>query len=412
MLDRYCFADIQGPSFSPFTKTSTSTIVLLATTWLQTSSFKKSTDDLGQDEGNEHREDLLDGDKEKVKVNKQAANKKNPTIEKSWEEVMKKMDTLDDDLVQGYKEDIDTLLVFAGLFSAVVTAFTIESYKWLQEDPAESTSTLLNSTIILLTQIVQKNGINQSLLPSPPSTFAPTSSVIRINTFWFLSLTLALVDALFGLLCKQWLREHQRQTNTRTPVQALALRWLRHRSFEAWHVPTILASLPMLLEISLFLFFAGLLELLWTRHPALFALNLTVVGLATSFYLTTTILPGFSIIQQVLHTHPMGPWMPELHPRNIPSLPAIDLICPYKSPQSWLAFRLISSIFHLAHYKIFLHSFIIIFIPSWKGHSSQFNKLLLRNMLDLSAWPSLDLNTIQRFSIIDKCPDLYGLKGL
>ncbi|KAG7100289.1 hypothetical protein E1B28_002062 [Marasmius oreades] len=108
----------------------------------------------------------------------QAVNKEKPTIEKSWEEVMKKLDILDDDLVNGYKDDIDTLLVFAGLFSAVVTAFTIESYKWLQEDPADTTSMLLNTTVMLLTQIVQQNTTNQLPIPSPPPTFIPSPSVV------------------------------------------------------------------------------------------------------------------------------------------------------------------------------------------------------------------------------------------
>ncbi|KAF9254104.1 hypothetical protein L218DRAFT_1055475, partial [Marasmius fiardii PR-910] len=56
--------------------------------------------------------------------------------------------------------------------------------------------------------------------------------------------------------------------------------------------------------MALFLFFAGLLELLWNQHPIPFAFSLSVVGIAVVFYLITAILPG--------------------------------LICPYRSPQSWL----------------------------------------------------------------------------
>ncbi|KAF9251443.1 hypothetical protein L218DRAFT_1065393, partial [Marasmius fiardii PR-910] len=114
--------------------------------------------------------------------------------------------------------------------------------------------------------------------------------------FWFLSLSLALVDALFGLLCKQWLREHKRQSKTRTPGQALALHWLRHQSFEQWHVSSILASLPILLELSLFLFFAGLLDLLWHQHHIPSFAVLLVTGLAVLFYFISTVLPGVSII--------------------------------------------------------------------------------------------------------------------
>ncbi|KAI3620759.1 hypothetical protein WG66_011353 [Moniliophthora roreri] len=39
-----------------------------------------------------------------------------------------------------------TLLVFADLFSAVVTAFTIESYQWLVEVPADTIVTRFSST--------------------------------------------------------------------------------------------------------------------------------------------------------------------------------------------------------------------------------------------------------------------------
>ncbi|KAF9257478.1 hypothetical protein L218DRAFT_879382, partial [Marasmius fiardii PR-910] len=149
-------------------------------------------------------------------------------LQKSWDVLMKAIDTREDEQVEGYKDDIDTLLVFAGLFSAVVTAFTIESYQWLQEDPADTSAALLNSTVILLMQIAQQSSQSSSpstiTPPSQPLPFTASASVVRINTFWFLSLTLALVDALFGLLCKQWLREHKRQTNTQTPGQALALR--------------------------------------------------------------------------------------------------------------------------------------------------------------------------------------------
>ncbi|KAG7086971.1 hypothetical protein E1B28_002887 [Marasmius oreades] len=389
--------------------------------------IKKSTDTLGQDDVHERTEDSSDGNKntkvpdpklvnEPRKENEPAVNKEKPTIQQSWEAAMKKVDIIDGDLVQGYKEDIDTLLVFAGLFSAVVTAFTVESYQWLQDDPAEITSMLLNSTVVLLTQIAQQNGSNQSPLPSSPPAFAPTPSAIRINTFWFLSLTLALVDALFGLLCKQWLREHQRQTNTHTPDQALALRWLRHQSFEKWHVSKILVSLPILLEIALFLFFAGILDLLWTRHTVPFAIALVVVGLATLFYLMTTILPGLSMIRQVLQIQPYSAFGFPLDPQKMYSLPAVDLICPYKSPQSWLAFRLLSAIFRLGRHKGFLYSFILKFNPSWRCYGPDpqtvFNTVVSKNILDVAAWPSFDLNLIQRFSSIERCPDLYGLKGL
>ncbi|KAF9262054.1 hypothetical protein L218DRAFT_830685, partial [Marasmius fiardii PR-910] len=311
-----------------------------------------------------------------------------PTLQQSWDVIMKVVSTNDEDLVSGYKEDIDTRLVFAGLFSAVVTAFTIESYQWLQEDPADS-------TVERLRQISQQIGGQSIPSTSSPPDFAPSGSVIRINTFWFLSLILALIDALFGLFCKQWLHEHQRQTRTRTPGQTLALSWLHNRSFDWWHVPTILASLPILLELALFLFFAGLLELLWTLHPIPSAIASVFIGLAVLFYLRTTVLPGIHITYQALQINPL---LSSFEPDILSHLPPIQSICPYKSPQSWLMFHLFSTLCLVPGYH-----------PTMTRH--YLYQMIKKNLLDLSNWPLHDLNVVQRFSNIDGCPDLYELKG-
>ncbi|KAF9257020.1 hypothetical protein L218DRAFT_841639, partial [Marasmius fiardii PR-910] len=66
-----------------------------------------------------------------------------PTLQKSWDMILNAIENSDEDVAKGYKEDIDTLLVFAGLFSAVVIAFAVESYQWLQEDPVDTAVALL-----------------------------------------------------------------------------------------------------------------------------------------------------------------------------------------------------------------------------------------------------------------------------
>ncbi|KAG7096172.1 hypothetical protein E1B28_006845 [Marasmius oreades] len=109
-----------------------------------------------------------------------------PTIQQPWDALMKTIDTRDDELMKGYKEDIDTLLVFMGLFSAIVTAFTIESSKRLEED-------LQNTTVAFLRQIAHWQ--MSSLSSPPPTPFTPNPSDVRINTVWFLILILALMYA-------------------------------------------------------------------------------------------------------------------------------------------------------------------------------------------------------------------------
>ncbi|KAF8648474.1 hypothetical protein AX16_006255 [Volvariella volvacea WC 439] len=49
----------------------------------------------------------------------------------------------DNEMCKGWNEEIQNLLIFASLFAATVTAFTIESYKWLESDPAETTAKMI-----------------------------------------------------------------------------------------------------------------------------------------------------------------------------------------------------------------------------------------------------------------------------
>ncbi|KAK1218714.1 hypothetical protein PQX77_018613 [Marasmius sp. AFHP31] len=220
---------------------------------------------------------------------------KKPTLEASWEAIEKEMRILEEGWMGGLKDDIDTLLVFAGLFSTVVTTFLVESYKWLEEAPEDTTVTLLR-------QISQQ--MDSRVVPSPLPPFKPSTSAVRINVLWFLSLTIGLVVALIGLLCKQWIREFRRQTHTHSPNDTVATTLHRSWSGHKWHVYIILTSLPMLLELALFLFFAGLLDFLHTRHPAPFAAVMSVVIFAGLFYLATTVIPTVDFIRNTFRLAP------------------------------------------------------------------------------------------------------------
>ncbi|KAK1236395.1 hypothetical protein PQX77_000335 [Marasmius sp. AFHP31] len=342
------------------------------------------------------------GGKEKQGTNDQPqVPSKQPTLEESWRVLTKEVTSLDDALIGGWKEDIDTLLVFAGLFSAVVTAFTIESYKWLSEEAEDQ-------TVMLLTQITDQIANRTS---SPPEKFEVSTSNLTINVLWFLSLIIALVDAVFALLCKQWIREHRRVTHTRTPGEALALRWLRHESLDWWGVPTIVACLPMLLEFALFLFLGGVLELLRTRHPIPFWIAVAVVGFAGLFYLGTTIIPGVSIIRQALQVAPKlwemrtGTQNHSHHDRVSSLPPTLQLTCPYKSPQAWIVFSVLKAVSQLPGIAHMLHFF--------RGRDSQWLNsawAFRETMGTLTGWPEADLEVIHRFDI-DLAPPFYELKA-
>ncbi|KAI0631333.1 hypothetical protein C8Q77DRAFT_200537 [Trametes polyzona] len=54
-----------------------------------------------------------------------------------------------EDLTERWKSEMDTLLVYAGLFSAVLTAFNVESYRLLRPDP-------MTEAVIALRQLTQQ----------------------------------------------------------------------------------------------------------------------------------------------------------------------------------------------------------------------------------------------------------------
>ncbi|KDR83136.1 hypothetical protein GALMADRAFT_872377 [Galerina marginata CBS 339.88] len=241
---------------------------------------------------------------------------------------------------EAWKEEVQNLLIFAGLFSAVVTAFIIESYRTLQPDP--------NDTIISLLSIIA-NRLDNTTIPAPillsstglGSSFSPTTSSIRINNFWFISLVLSLATVLVGIISLQWIREHQNYTNL-PPRESFALFNMRADGLKRWHVPKVFTALPLLLQSALVLFLGGVIDFLLSFGDAAVIIPVSVVTvLVLLFLVATTILPTVQSLFLCL---------PYPYIRNTKVPPAQ---CPYKSPQAH-AFRAILRYIILLWRKVFL----------------------------------------------------------
>ncbi|TFK63855.1 hypothetical protein BDN72DRAFT_299399 [Pluteus cervinus] len=87
-----------------------------------------------------------------IKPWKSGAPLKNPIANSSgqscWEQCYKRVKEYDEDMCKVLKDEIDKLLIFAGLFSAAVTAFVVESYQWL-DGPSDPTPVLLAQLIAI-----------------------------------------------------------------------------------------------------------------------------------------------------------------------------------------------------------------------------------------------------------------------
>ena len=71
---------------------------------------------------------------------------------------------------------------------------------------------------------------------------------------------------------------------------------MRAEAFDRWYVPHILAGLPVLLQIALVLFFAGLVDFLLQLHLIVAIPVIILVSSTLLFLLLTTILPSLQAL--------------------------------------------------------------------------------------------------------------------
>lgn len=177
----------------------------------------------------------------------------------------------------------------------MLTAFNIETYKNLQQDSSET-------IVLVLTQIslqLQSFSLNPSFVNSTqpsfvqPAKFQPAQSFIRINTLWFSALIISLVTASLAMLIKQWLREYMAEENL-SPRSQIRVRYWRNQGLIRWHVFEIAAILPILLQLSLVLFFAGLCVFLQDLNRVVGLVSTILVATWLFLYISSISAPVFS----------------------------------------------------------------------------------------------------------------------
>ncbi|KAF9558291.1 hypothetical protein CPC08DRAFT_639232 [Agrocybe pediades] len=208
-----------------------------------------------------------------------------------WEIALEPLMKREREQCDAWKEEVQNLLIFAGLFSAVVTAFVIESYKTLHADPQDTMVTLLSHILVRL-ENGSATGSPTSSLPSSQVTFVPDKSAERINSFWFISLVLSLATALIGIISLQWLREYRSYANFNSE-ETFAIFNMRKDGLEKWQVQKVFAALPLLLQGALVLFLAGMIDFSLALGIKVAIPVIIAIALTLAFLLLTTVLPTF-----------------------------------------------------------------------------------------------------------------------
>ncbi|KAG6907235.1 hypothetical protein DXG01_009810 [Tephrocybe rancida] len=200
-------------------------------------------------------------------------------------------------MTETWRANMDSTLIFAGLFSATVTAFIIEGYKLLKQDPQDVTESLLKQILTVQLALASSNQTSPSVLPPITiPTFSPNASAIAVNSLWFLSLIASLAAALCVTLAQQWIRAylHGAHRNTR-PVERARMRAFLFAGLEKWRFDTIVEFIPFLLHMSLFLFFVGLCVFMWAINRTVAAIAIIVVFCFSAVYGLATVSPIYDL---------------------------------------------------------------------------------------------------------------------
>ncbi|KAJ7879838.1 hypothetical protein B0H13DRAFT_1580267, partial [Mycena leptocephala] len=208
-----------------------------------------------------------------------------------WSVYVSKTEKHDKALVEGWRSDMEGLLIFAGLFSAILTAFLIESYKTLSPDQGAITIAILAQISLQL-----QGGSNVSAVDvTPLMAVRPTSAALVCNTLWFLSLGFSLACALIATLVEQWSRHfiHSSELKQSPIIRARIFAYLYY-GLERFGMYAMVQFIPLLLHISLLLFFAGLVAFLQPINAVATAVVAALLTLISIAYMYLTVLPMFS----------------------------------------------------------------------------------------------------------------------
>lgn len=216
-----------------------------------------------------------------------------------WAVYVKEARGYDEASIGTWKDDMEGIIIFAGLYSAVLTAFITESQKSLKLDPSDEIAYYAQQAVVLLAQISAQLAASGSpvpstvpLLPAFPD-FHAAKSDVRVNIYWFMSLVFSLSAALGATLVQQWAREYvqffQRYNH---PLKRARIRQFLHEGAHRWHMDLVVHLVPALIHISLFLFFIGLAD-------SLFKINVATATTTTILIVICALCYSFSIIAPI-----------------------------------------------------------------------------------------------------------------
>ncbi|KAG1851448.1 hypothetical protein DFJ58DRAFT_661599, partial [Suillus subalutaceus] len=173
----------------------------------------------------------------------------------------------DGEFLERYTGDMDIVLVFSGLFSAVSTSFIVAMESGLSPNPSDTTNALLTQLVYIGFGNFTAAG---STPADPASTWSASAPALRIQMIAYASLSMSLLAAFGAVLGKQWLGYYKSNRYGRGSQEERGKR--RQEKFDGlitWYFDAVVQSFPVLLQISLLLFGIALGARMWCEQPSI-----------------------------------------------------------------------------------------------------------------------------------------------
>ncbi|KAG8914849.1 hypothetical protein FRC01_003888 [Tulasnella sp. 417] len=203
-------------------------------------------------------------------------------ISEFWRRYDRLADIHDKKLTTNLNGNLDVLLIFAALFSAINTTFISITMPDLSPNPSDETNTLLR----LLIMRADNNTLTPSDLALP---FAVKSSSITVNCLLYASLSCSLLAAVGAMMAKEWLQSFDRTGQTGPLEEQARFRQRKFNGVQEWHLEAVIKFLPNLLLLSVIFFFIGICLFL-------FPINTVVAGIVIAFSGIGAVFSGIVIV--------------------------------------------------------------------------------------------------------------------
>lgn len=155
----------------------------------------------------------------------------------------------------------------------------------LSLNPSDTTNALLKRLINKV-----ENGTFSEQDASIPVWTGPSSTVVWIQTLAYTGLSTSLIAAFGAVLCKQWLGYFKTSWFGKGSLdQRCKRRQQKLDGLQTWRLKTIIATLPIFLQLSLLFFGIALSANIWTQQRTVASVIIGTTSLGVVFYMYSVV---------------------------------------------------------------------------------------------------------------------------